>query len=119
MGRVVEAVVPARLGIAFRWLVGSAWTSNLADGLGLAAAPLLMATQTRDPFVVGLSVVLQRLPWLLFGLLAGVVADRIDRRRIVLVVDGLRAVVLAGMVTTIAIDAVNVVVVLVVLFALG
>ena len=62
------------------------WVTNLGDGVAVAAGPLLVAAQTRDPLLVALAVVLQRLPWLLFGLFAGVVADRLDRRRIVVVV---------------------------------
>ena len=83
------------MGTSFRWLVGSSWISNLGDGIGLAAGPLLVAAQTHDPLLVALAALLQRLPWLLFGLYAGVVADRLERRLVVVVVDGLRAFVLA------------------------
>ena len=55
MGRVVEAVLPARMGTSFRWLVGSSWTSNLGDGIALAAGPLLIASQTSDPFLVAMA----------------------------------------------------------------
>ena len=84
MGRLIDAVLPARMGTPFRWLVGSAWASNLGDGIALAAGPLLVASQTSDPFVVALAGLLQRLPWLLFGLYVGVLADRVDRRLIAL-----------------------------------
>jgi MFS family permease len=116
---VVEAVAPARLGRPFRWLLGSSWLSNLGDGIALAAGPLLVASQTRDPFLVALAVVLQRLPWLLFGLLAGVVADRFDRRRIIMGVHTARAAVLAVLSATIALDLVDTTVVLVAMFLLG
>jgi hypothetical protein len=56
------------MGTSFRWLVGSTWISNLGDGMGLAAGPLLIASQTQDPLLVALAGLLQRLPWLLFGL---------------------------------------------------
>ena len=68
---------------------------NLGDGLALAAGPLLVASQTHEPFLVALAALLQRLPWLLFGLYAGALADRVDRRRMVMVCDALRVVVLA------------------------
>ena len=61
---------------------------------GLAAGPLLIASQTRDPLLVALAGLLRRLPWLLFGLYAGVLADRVDRQRIVVTGDLLRAAVL-------------------------
>lgn len=116
---VVEAVVPRRLGTSFRWLLGSSWASNLGDGILVAAGPLLVASQTRDPLLVALAALLQRLPWVVFGLYAGVVADRLDRRRIVMVADALRVVVLAGLVADLLTGAVSIVVVLGVLFLLG
>ena len=40
VSRLVEAVVPARLGAGFRWLLAASWTSNLGDGLmALFGAP--------------------------------------------------------------------------------
>ncbi len=119
MSRVVEAVLPARMGRPFRWLVGSSWIGNLGDGIGLAAGPLLVASQTSDPFLVAMAGLLQRLPWLLFGLYAGVLADRIDRRRLVIAVDLLRAALLVVLTTAVVTGRVDVVVVLVTLFLLG
>jgi len=115
----VEAVLPARMGTPFRWLVGSAWVSNLGDGIGLAAGPLLVASQTSDPFLVAMAGLLQRLPWLLFGLYAGVLADRIERRRLVIAVDLLRAGLLVVLTTAVVTGRVDVPVVLVTLFLLG
>jgi MFS family permease len=107
------------MGRPFRWLVGSAWASDLADGIALAAGPLLVASQTSDPLLVALAGLLQRLPWLLFGLHAGVLADRLDRRRVVIVVDLLRAGVVAVLVAALLTDAVNVPVILGAMFLLG
>jgi MFS family permease len=115
----VETVLPARMGTSFRWLVGSAWAGNLGDGIGLAAGPLLVATQTSDPLLVAMAGLLQRLPWLLFGLYAGVLADRVDRRLLVIAVDLVRAGVLAVLTTALVTEHVNVTVVLVTMFLLG
>jgi MFS family permease len=115
----VEAVLPARMGTSFRWLVGSAWAGNLGDGIGLAAGPLLVATQTSDPLLVAMAGLLQRLPWLLFGLYAGVLADRVDRRLLVIAVDLVRAGVLVVLTTALVTEHVNVTVVLVTMFLLG
>ena len=46
---VVEAIAPARLGRNFRWLLGESLITNIGDGVALAAGPLLVASQTRDP----------------------------------------------------------------------
>jgi MFS family permease len=107
------------MGTPFRWLVGSAWIGNLGDGMALAAGPLLVASQTSDPILVALAGLLQRLPWLLFGLHAGVLADRVDRRLVVITVDLLRAVVLVVLVAALVTGAVNVPVVLGAMFLLG
>ncbi|MFP5371921.1 MAG: MFS transporter [Actinomycetes bacterium] len=119
MGRVLEAVLPARMGTPFRWLVGSTWVGNLGDGIGLAAGPLLIASQTSDPLLVALAGLLQRVPWLRFGLHAGVLADRVDRRLVVITVDVVRAGVLAVLTGALVTGAVNVPVVLAAMFVLG
>lgn len=115
----LDVIAPARLGRSFRWLLAMSWLSNLADGISLSAGPLLVAAQTRDPFLVALAVVLQRLPWMLFGLYAGVLADRHDRRTLLILVQLARVAVLVGLSTTILTDSVNIVVVLGAMFLLG
>lgn len=115
----MERVAPSRLGRSFRWLMASTWTTNLGDGLALAAGPLLVARLAGSPFQVALAATLQWLPPLLFGLVAGVVTDRVDRRRIVVVVGLARVVVLAVLVAAVVTDVVGIGLVLLVLFLLG
>lgn len=119
MSRLVEAVLPARLGTGFRWLLGSSWLTNLGDGIVLAAGPLLVASMTDDARLVALGATLQWLPPLLFGLLAGALSDRLDRRRLVVVVNLVRAGVLAALAAAILTDRVSIAVVLGALFLLG
>lgn len=107
------------MGADFRWLAASSYVTNVADGIALAAGPLLVASQTRDPFLIALATLLQRLPWLLFGLHAGVLADRVDRRRLLVLVNLVRAALLAALTLTIVTDRVDVTVVLVTLFLAG
>ncbi len=116
---MLEAIAPARMGVAFRWLLASSWTSNVGDGIALAAGPLLVASQTDSAFLVALAAMLQRLPWLLFGLWAGVLADRLDRRRVVMVANGLRAVVVALLVAIVATGHVNIGTVLAAMLLMG
>jgi predicted MFS family arabinose efflux permease len=59
------------------------------------------------------------LPVLLFGVLGGAAADRFNRRRMVVVVNVGRAIVLGALVVVIATGAVNIAIVLAVLFVLG
>src|SRR6188508_1198561 len=50
---------------------------------GPGAGPLLVASLTDDAFYVALAATLQWLPPLLFGLYAGALSDRLDRKVIV------------------------------------
>jgi predicted MFS family arabinose efflux permease len=117
--RVTETIAPSRLGKSFRWLLASSVITNIGDGIALAAGPLLVASQTRDPFLVSMALLSQQLPNLLFGIPAGAIADRFDRRRIIIVVNLARAAVLAVLARTIVIGAVDIGIVLFALFVLG
>jgi MFS family permease len=74
---------------------GKLWTastiSNLGDGVTLVAGPLLAASLTRDPALVAGLTFAQQLPWLLFSLVSGALVDRLDRRRVMAMVDFFRA----------------------------
>ena len=115
----METVVPERLGVGFRWLLASSWVSNLGDGIAIAAGPLLVASLTHDAFLVALAALLQWLPPLVFGLYAGALADRLDRRLIVVTVDLLRAVVLVLLALSVVSGTVSIALVLVAMFLLG
>ena len=78
------------LGANYRKLFAATTISNLGDGVGQIAYPWLASAVTRDPLLVALVVVAQRLPWLVFTLPAGVITDRIDRRRAMVTMNVLR-----------------------------
>ena len=108
MTTLVDRFVPVRLGRPFRWLLASSWTTNLGDGVAAAAGPLLVASLTRSPFLVSLAALLSWAPPLVFGLWAGVLSDRLDRRRLVMFADGSRAVVLTVLIAALATDRLTV-----------
>lgn len=84
------------------WQLWSASTlSNLADGLYWVALPLIAVHYTRSPILVALVTVLASLPWLLMALHAGAIADRLDRRRIMISANGLRLGALAVFATAV------------------
>ncbi|MFP3465160.1 MFS transporter [Leifsonia sp. SIMBA_070] len=91
------------LGSGFARLWTAAIASNLADGLGRTAVPLIATTLTHDPaLIAGVSAV-TFLPWLLFGIPAGMLLDRVDRRIAMAVANSLRfavAALLAVLITT-------------------
>jgi MFS family permease len=81
------------------------WTasvvSNLGDGISGVAYPWLASVVTRNPVNIALIGVATRLPWLIFTLPAGVITDRVDRRRLVVWMDVLRTVVTVGVAVTV------------------
>jgi MFS family permease len=96
----IRAVTPmggGRLGGRYWRLFGASATSNLADGVGRAALPLLAATLTRDPVLIAGLYSLAFLPWLLFALPAGALVDRTDRRLAMVATNAVRAVVLGAL----------------------
>ncbi len=111
--------MPPRLGRGFRLLLASSWTSNVGDGIALAAGPLLVASKTDHEFLVALAALLQWAPPMLFGLWAGALTDRLDRRLIIITVDLLRVVVLVLLSTAVAFDSAPIALVLVAMFLLG
>jgi MFS family permease len=116
---VIGRLLPERLGRDFRWLWSSAALTNLGDGMLLAAGPLLVTTVSRDPLAVGLSVAIQYLPWVLIGLPAGAIIDRVDRRAVSIAVNLLRALVLGALAASIATDTINLAIIYIALFLIG
>lgn len=114
-----EWVAPRRLGRDFRWLFASSVTSNIGDGIALAASPLLIASMTDSPVLVASGAIMQFLPWLLFGLHAGALADRVDRRVLIMVANGIRALVLVGLCVFLVTGVASIWMVLVVAFLYG
>ncbi|HEX3335373.1 MAG TPA: MFS transporter [Jatrophihabitans sp.] len=116
---LVDAVAPKSLGSAFRWLLASSWLSNTGDGIAIAAGPLLVASLTGNAFLIASGAMLQWLPPLLFGLWAGALSDRVNRKFIVVTADGLRAVVLLGLSVAIMTGTESIALVLATLFVMG
>ncbi|MDY7103551.1 MAG: MFS transporter [Actinomycetota bacterium] len=85
-----------RLGPSYLKLVSATTVSNLGDGMGTVAYPWLASAVTRSPILVALVVVAQRVPWLVFTLPAGVITDRVDRRKAMVLMDTLRGVLTLG-----------------------
>jgi MFS family permease len=110
--------VHARLGRAFGWLLTSVGVSGVGDGIRLTALPLLAAVLTRDPLGVSAVAVAQTLPWLLVSLPAGALVDRWDRRVIVLVTNGIRAVLAGVLAALVALDLASIPVLCAVAFGL-
>ncbi|CAA9585349.1 MAG: Antibiotic efflux protein, partial [uncultured Thermomicrobiales bacterium] len=107
------------LGPEFRKLWAASTLSNLGDGVALVAAPLLAAALTRDPALVAGLAVAQQLPWLLFTLLSGALADRLDRRRAMAAVGACRAALFGALGVAVLLDRVSLPLLYAVFFLLG
>lgn len=81
------------LGANYRKVFSASVISNLGDGMAQVGYPWLASALTRNPLLIALVGVMQRLPWLIFTLPAGVITDRQDRRRLMVRMDLLRGVV--------------------------
>ena len=77
-----------------RYYAGQA-LSYLGDGLRTLAIPLLVFHITGSAASLGLTFALELLPFALFSLVGGSLADRIDRRRLMLGCDAVRFAIMA------------------------
>lgn len=99
------------------WVSSAA--ANLADGIFWIAFPLLAVQLTTSPMLIAGVTVVGRLPWLLFVLVAGALADRLDRRRTMFSVALMRTVIATLLAVGIAAGVVGLPVLYVTVFILG
>ncbi|MBB2483628.1 MFS transporter [Mitsuaria sp. WAJ17] len=88
---------PLRHNTAFRRLFASQFISGLGTMVSYVAVPWQLYELTRSNGQVGLLGLVQLLPVLLCGLLGGAVADRMDRKRLLIASEALMALCLAGL----------------------
>src|ERR671934_1906267 len=75
------------------------WTGQTISQLGSSftqfATPLLIFKLTHSAVNLGIALAANFVPYLLFGLIIGAWVDRLDRKRLMIAVDLLRAAVIA------------------------
>lgn len=99
------------------WVAGT--TSALGAGVYGAALPLLAVSLTTNPTLIASAAVAAELPWLIFGLLAGAVVDRLDSRRLIVVVSLINATLVAALAALIASHRANLPIALAIAFICG
>lgn len=76
------------------------WLARVVSLGGSAATyvalPVIVYRLTGSPFLTGLVAALEAVPYLCFGLVAGAVADRVDRRRLMITSDLISAAVIGS-----------------------
>jgi MFS family permease len=100
VNHAAEREGPGPLGASFWKLWSASALSNLADGLVKVALPLIAVTLTDAPGLVAGVTLAVTLPWLLFALPAGALADRVDRRLAMVRADLVRAATVAVLAVT-------------------
>jgi MFS family permease len=108
-----------RLGARFVKLWAASTTSALGSGLALIAAPLYVASRTSSPLIVSGATGVAWLPWLLFALPGGVLVDRVDRRRLMVLIDWTRVAAMAVLATAIVTGHGSIALLYVVLFVIN
>ena len=93
---------PLRKNRNFVLLQSGQLLSTLGNQTSVVAYPLLVLAVTHSPAKAGLVAFAGILPYPLFVLPAGLVADRWDRKRVMIVTDVVRALALGGLVAAIA-----------------
>lgn len=83
------------------------------------AYPLLVLAVTHSPAKAGVVGFLRILPWALFGFAAGVVTDRLPRKRVMITGDIVRVLLMASVVAAVALGHITFVQILLVAFVEG
>jgi predicted MFS family arabinose efflux permease len=104
-------------GLAFSVFLAGQTTSLLGDGLATLAIPLLVLQVTRSPLAAALSAAPRTMGYLLVGLPAGAVVDRMSPKAVMLAMDLIRLTVFLLLAALIAADAITVWMILALAFA--
>jgi MFS family permease len=88
---------PLRQNTAFRRLFASQFISGLGTMVSYVAVPWQVYELTRSNGLVGLLGLVQLVPVVVCGLLGGAVADRVDRRKLLMGSEALMALCLGGL----------------------
>ena len=102
LGRVAVDVTPLRESADLRRLVLGAFVTGLGTQAALVALPYQLYVETKSAFLTGLLGAVELGPLILAALVGGALADRMDRRRLLLL-DQIALVLLSTALTVLAI----------------
>lgn len=103
----------------FTAMLAATAVSSAGDGVRLAAFPLLAITITSNPVAITGIATANRLPWLFVALFSGAIADRYDRRTLMIMVDIVRATAMAALAVSLLVGADHLVILYIVAAMLG
>jgi MFS family permease len=96
------------IGRNFRLVWLSVLVSSTGDGMFVTAFPLLAVMLTRDPRLIAGVTIALRLPWLVMSMFTGAIADRFNRRRLMIIADVGRLVVVGVLGVAVLAGAANI-----------
>lgn len=111
--------LPVSLGRSFNGLWFGTGAANLGDGMALFVLPLLAIAVDASAGGVAAVTAALTLAWPVFGLHAGWIVDRVDRRALLTTVNVVRGLVLGGVTAAFLIDALTLPLILVAAVLLG
>src|SRR5688500_8641332 len=99
-----------RNGALARLLAGE-FISGIGDWLYLVAVLVVVYAESNSPVLLGIVGAARILPYVLLSVPAGIVADRFDRRMVLLVTDVARGILMLALVAVVMLDAPTIVIV--------
>ena len=112
-------LVPLRRNRDFVLLQAGQTLSTIGSESTAIAYPLLVLAVTHSPAQAGIVSFARIVPWALFGVVAGVVADRLNRRRIMITADVIRVAAISSLLVALAVNRISVVQIALVAFVEG
>jgi MFS family permease len=98
---IAEPLTPLRRNRDFLLFQAGQLLSAVGTSIATIAYPLLTLAATHSPAKAGIVSFAQFLPIVIFSLVSGVAGDRVDRKRMMIASDIVRAVAVSGLVTAI------------------
>lgn len=107
------------LGPTFNKIWSAAMFSKFADGMAMAAIPLLATTLTRDTVLIAIQSNMMLLPWLLFAIPLGALLDRVNRRFSMILVQATRVGIGIALASLIMSGQMNLIALMILTFIFG
>jgi MFS family permease len=107
------------LGPTFNKIWSAAMFSKFADGMAMAAIPLLATTLTRDTVLIAIQSNMMMLPWLLFAIPLGALLDRVNRRFSMILVQATRVGIGIALASLIISGQMNLIALMILTFIFG
>jgi MFS family permease len=95
--RIFADTTPLRQSVPYRWLYGGELVSNVGRQITIVAVPYQVFQLTHSSLAVGLVGLANIAPLILFSLIGGAIADAVDRRRLMLIMQCILGATSAGL----------------------